>query len=273
MHGNPYKLCIFLLLLGLTLVQGVEYQDIEHAFDTLQTWYDPSKGVWMPSTGWWSSANCLTTLANLAEIDPSIKSRTEDLWNKSFTNAQLLNVEMTARHGARWSLAADIHPQKRSQTRASRRGNDPGFLNDFYDDEGWWALAWIRVYDLTKDLKYLDAVVEIFDDMHAAYDTTPVGGLWWYKEHSYVNATNNELHFSVAAHLANRCPSKRYSHTSIAEQAFYWLYGSGMITSSGNIKDGLLVEKMPGNTEIVWSYNQGVILSALTELARATSTN
>ena len=54
----------------------------------------------------------------------------------------------------------------------------PGFLNEFYDDELWWVLAWIRVYDVTNDEKYLDVAAEIFESSKSAWGQTPCGGLW-----------------------------------------------------------------------------------------------
>ncbi|KAK5088500.1 hypothetical protein LTR05_002719 [Lithohypha guttulata] len=149
-------------------------------------------------------------------------------------------------------------------------GQHVGFINDFYDDEGWWALAWIAVYDLNHDSKYLDQAVTIFNDLEAAWNSTPVGGLWWNKKHEYVNAITNELYFSIAAHLANRCPDDRERYINSAQAAWRWLFSSGIFTSQRNVKDGLAVGSNPGATEIVWSYNQGVVLSALTELSAAT---
>ena len=31
---------------------------LETAYNTLQQWYNASNGLWIPSTGWWNSANC-----------------------------------------------------------------------------------------------------------------------------------------------------------------------------------------------------------------------
>ena len=42
----------------------------------------------------------------------------------------------------------------------------------YYDDEGWWALAWIAVYDVTRNQTYLNTAESIFEDMKAAYGTT-----------------------------------------------------------------------------------------------------
>lgn len=53
--------------------------------------------------------------------------------------------------------------------------------HSYYDDEGWWSLAWIAAYDITGDTRYLQMAESIFSNMAAAYNTTPCGGLWWDK--------------------------------------------------------------------------------------------
>ena len=255
------------------LALAITYEDVEHTFDTLQTWYNASTGTYEDSTGWWNSAVCMTMLAKYASIDDSIKQRTDYLWDDVFTKAPQHNSEMTTSFGSAWKRqAASISvPRRHKLKKRGTAAANVGFLNGFYDDQGWWALAWIAVYDHTGGQKYLDEAITIFNDMHTAWNTTPVGGIWWDKQHSYVNAIANELHFSVAAHLANRCPQDKEKYTSMAQDAWNWLYASGMINSNNNVEDGLLAGSHPGNTKMVWSYNQGVILSALTELSRATA--
>jgi predicted alpha-1,6-mannanase (GH76 family) len=39
------------------------------------------------------------------------------------------------------------------------------FLNPYYDDEGWWALAWVKAYDVYKNVTYLQLARAIFQDM------------------------------------------------------------------------------------------------------------
>ncbi|RAL63324.1 hypothetical protein DID88_003749 [Monilinia fructigena] len=64
---------------------------------------------------------------------------------------------------------------------ASTTVNPQGFLNDFYDDEGWWALGWIQAYDVTGNSDYLTMAEDIFADMKNA-STTPCSkrgfGIW-----------------------------------------------------------------------------------------------
>jgi len=64
---------------------------------------------------------------------------------------------------------------------APTAGGFPGFINGFYDDELWWVLAWIKVYDVTGDVKYLDTAATLYEDSKNAWGTTPAackGGLW-----------------------------------------------------------------------------------------------
>ena len=151
--------------------------------DKLQTWYTQSTGLYQ-TTGWWNSANALTMLADYSLVAHTASYTT--VFSNSFQQAQKTNS---------------------------------GFLNNYYDDEGWWALAWIAAYDLTHTQQYLDMASSIFTDMSGGWDSTCGGGIWWSKDKTYKNAIANELFLSVAAHLANRvAPGRSRQLSRVGEQ-------------------------------------------------------
>jgi predicted alpha-1,6-mannanase (GH76 family) len=201
----------------------------------LQSWYDPATGLYR-TTGWWNSANAITTLADYSRITGDKEYR--NVFLNSFSAAQ--------------------HTSAR-------------FLNSFYDDEGWWALAWIDVYDLTHQPQYLQMANSIFADMAKGWDNTCSGGIWWSKDRKYKNAIANELFLSVAAHLAARTGNKQMKERYLdwAKREWLWFSRSGMINSSHQINDGLDAQ-CANNLQTTWSYNQGVILGGLSELYRQT---
>jgi predicted alpha-1,6-mannanase (GH76 family) len=202
--------------------------------DKLQSWYTQSTGLYQ-TTGWWNSANVLTMLA-----DYSLVAHT-DSYNAVFSNSF----------------------QQAQKTNS-------GFLNNYYDDEGWWALAWIAAFDLTHTQQYLDMASSIFTDMSGGWDATCGGGIWWSKDKTYKNAIANELFLSVASHLANRvAPTARASYRDWANKEWAWFQQSGMINSQNLINDGLDLSTCKNNGQNTWSYNQGVILGGLVELNRA----
>jgi predicted alpha-1,6-mannanase (GH76 family) len=196
----------------------------------LQQWYAPETGQWT-STGWWNSANALTVVIDYSRI----------------THANDLSSVLTQ------SFQQHLHPN---------------FLNDYYDDEGWWALAWIDAYDLTRDPKYLSMANTIFDDMSKGWDDTCGGGIWWSKDRNYKNAIANELFLSVAAHLANRAanPADKARYQTWAEREWTWFQNSSMIRADYQINDGL-DKNCKNNNKTVWTYNQGVILGGLSEFS------
>jgi predicted alpha-1,6-mannanase (GH76 family) len=150
----------------------------------------------------------------------------------------------------------------------------PGFLNRYYDDEGWWALAWIDAYDLTGQARYLTMGRSIFADMSGGWDNTCGGGIWWSKDRTYKNAIANELFFSVAAHLAARAatPAARAAYEQWAAKEWAWFRQSGMINNQGLVNDGLTIDKSSGactnNGKTTWTYNQGVLIGALAEWSK-----
>ena len=137
-----------------------------------RTGYDPTGGLYL-TTGWWNSANAITALANYSRVSGSHE------YLPVFANT--LSAAQSGPQGA------------------------TGFLNKYYDDEGWWALAWIDIFDLTGDTHYLQTASEIFQDMQRGWDASTCGGsILWSKDKSNKNAIENELFLVVAASLPNR---------------------------------------------------------------------
>lgn len=206
--------------------------DATKAAEALDRFYDGGTGLFS-TAGWWNSANAITVLADF------------------------MVATKTTTYEAR--LASTFTKNK-----------GKSFLNDYYDDEGWWALAWIRAYDLTANADYLAMAKAIFADMKGGWDATCNGGIWWSKARTYKNAIANELFLKVAASLHNRTPGDAGagSYLDWAKREWAWFSGSGMINPKDLVNDGLASCKNNGGQ--TWTYNQGVVLGGLVELAKAT---
>lgn len=158
-----------------------------------------------------------------------------------------------------------------SSSERNSHGKFPNFLNEYWDDEGWWALAWAGAYELTQEARYLEMADRIFVDMTKGWDDACGGGIWWRKDKRYKNAIANELFLSVAATLANltKDPHQRASYLDWAQRAWRWFAASGMINPENLVNDGLDAA-CQNNHRNTWTYNQGVILGGLSALAKQT---
>jgi len=198
----------------------------------LQRWYDQSTGQWT-STGWWNAANALTAVIRYSKL-----------------------------------TGDSSHDGCIAVTFAAAQRQHAGFINDYYDDNGWWALAWVAAFDLTRDGRYLDAARTIFAHNTGGWDQNCRGGLWWNTTKNYKNAITNELFLTLAALLHQRTPGDR-SYLTWAERAWEWFSASGLIGPSGLINDGL-TPACANNGGTTWTYNQGVILGGLAALSEIT---
>lgn len=255
-RGLLVGFCLTATLFGNAQEQASSSQDahqrVELGVQALQQWYVPKMGLYR-TTGWWNSANAITVLTDSMRVTGSKKY--VGVLANTYKQAQV-----------------EIPKEQRTDPKKELTGF-PGFLNKYYDDEGWWALAWIDAYDLTQDQRYLTMARSIFDDMAASWDDTCNGGIWWSKDKKYKNAIANELFFSVAAHLASRVYSADgQKYADWASREWKWFYASGMINGDHLVNDGLTLDAGTGkcinNKKTVWTYNQGVLIGALTEWSR-----
>lgn len=240
------------------------------AAGALQGWYNVPEGLWN-TTNWWNGANCLTVLADYGTQDkPSLDIPA--IIANTFTNAQ--KIQADAQKSIMPSgLVQSRYTLVKVNTKSLATDTFPNFINDYYDDEGWWGLGLVRSWDLTKDPAYLNMAESIFEDMKGGGDDVCKGGIWWSKDKNYKNAIANELYLSLAASLANRVPAKKSYYQDIATNQWTWFKGTGMINENNTINDGLDIGSdgvCTNNNKVAWSYNQGVVLGGLVELSKAT---
>ena len=100
--------------------------------------------------------------------------------------------------------------------------------------------------------------------MTGGWDSTCGGGLWWSTGRTYKNAIANELFLTVAAELHNRTPGDTVDE-GWARREWAWFSGTGMLTRSGLVIDGLN-QCQPLLKSPTWTYNQGVLIGGLIAL-------
>jgi predicted alpha-1,6-mannanase (GH76 family) len=214
--------------------QSEQANRVRIAAQELTSSYDPATGLFR-GTGWWNSANGITALANASR---ELKTNEFD---SIFTNT----FDVAQHHSG-------------------------GFLNEFYDDEGWWALAWLDVYSLRGGNAYLQMSKSIFADMTGGWSDSCGGGIWWKKNEHYKNAIANELFLSVAVRLALLSHGKaRADYLLWAKKEERWFLSSGMINADSLVNDGLDAS-CHNNGKTAWTYNQGVLLTGLAGFSKLT---
>ena len=231
---------------------------------------------------WWNSANAITAVIGYMSVTGD-RSYLKSVIENTFTKAPGVHRPITT-----WASLA-------RSPGALRRASYPGFINGFYDDEGWWALAWIDAYDLTGEERYLAAAEDIFLDMTGGWDDVWHGGIYWGKHNGqpdragaaavpagwhgpYKNAIANELFISVAAALALRRRRDGEDHADClgwARRGWAWFSspppdGVAMINAAGLVNDSPNGSGLNNNTASIWSYNQGVLLRGLCDLTELT---
>lgn len=143
--------------------------------------------------------------------------------------------------------------------------NKNTFLNDYYDDMEWNALALLRVYKATNETKYKDAVLEIWEDIKGGWNDHAGGGICWVKGHYYSkNACSNGPACILAARLYQEFGDEKNKEWAL--KIYNWEK-----TTLFNSNNGMVYDHIDGETgeikkDWVFTYNQGTFIGSAVEL-------
>lgn len=231
---------------------------INISIKTLQNfWWDEDKGSWNggsidPDRGldsgmidWWNAGNTVEVLANSIKILPEAFKEINHTLYRMF-----------------------------------EKQNISGIIDSkSYDDSGWIALSWLRVYEETGNVNFLERSKLLYQEILTAWDDVCGGGLYWAGDEEgggfrYKNAVTNELFIMLSLRLKDNTndESEKLFYKNWAFKAWKWFRNSGMLVPHGNgywIVDGLNNNCTPAGD--YWSYNQGIILGGIGKLYEETS--
>jgi len=202
--------------------------------------YDVAQGRWAPDVAWWTSGVALQAILDY-------------MW-KTGSREYMAQAEHIV---ALQSKPLPWYPQGNGSFRA-----------DSTDDTGWWALAMVRMFDLTGNMTYLNYTILDEEFMHTYWSTSYCdGGIFVdISQKTYKNAIANQLYMAVAASLHNRLGANDTKYLDRAVATWNWIKGSGMINGDNLINDGLARDANGtcyNNKLPIWTYNQGVVLGGL----------
>ncbi|QIK53169.1 glycoside hydrolase family 76 protein [Dysgonomonas sp. HDW5B] len=146
--------------------------------------------------------------------------------------------------------------------------NGNTYYNDFYDDMEWNALTMLRLYDITKDEKYLTTVKQLWADIETGWNDKAGGGIAWVKYQLYSkNACSNGPAAIIAARLYQL--TKEESYKQWALDIYDWEKNTLYNQSTGAVYDNI-----NGDTGVIadfsLTYNQGTFIGAAVELYKIT---
>jgi hypothetical protein len=150
-------------------------------------WFERGNGLWRnPKAGylyWWQSANMLSAISDLAMLNPDVKASYSYVWDDVYRNAPKNNpmpVKVKRSDGT-WGKNYTF-PSPLEVKRGRSKRAEVGFRGRFYDDEGWWGLAFVAALDVTGRREYLDEAIGIWYDMKDGWNKHHCGGIPWNKD-------------------------------------------------------------------------------------------
>ncbi|MDQ5922264.1 MAG: hypothetical protein QG673_2323 [Pseudomonadota bacterium] len=241
---KKYTLLFIMLMLFITRVFSLDIARNFHAgIAQLMQFYDSKIALWQDS-------NCIKS--------GSCKGHGFWYWantERIIADYQLLTGEST---------------NEQAMYQTMQRNREDIINVAYFDDEGWWALAFVAAYRATHNIDYLYTAEDIVNDItqRGAQHVCGNGGVYWSAKKTQVGSIANELYIRINANLYMITHDKRYKRN--ANAAWDWFKNSGLISSDFIVADHYSVKDGKCGEMIKWhfTYTNGVLLGVLADLAQ-----
>jgi predicted alpha-1,6-mannanase (GH76 family) len=172
--------------------------------------------------------------------------------------------------GYQRTKVTDYTAKMQQLQQGTKKKNGNTYLNTYYDDMAWHALANLRAFQVTQDPSYKATATLLWADLKTGWNTNQGGGIAWRKNQlDYKNTPANAPVAILAARLYQL--DRNPDDLAWAQKIYDWQKKNLVDATSGTVWDGLN-RQGDGQVDKDWrfSYNQGVFLGAGLELYRAT---
>ncbi len=148
--------------------------------------------------------------------------------------------------------------------------NSNTFINYYYDDMEWMALACLRAFKATNDAQYKDVAQLLWADIKGGWSSDLGGGIWWRKDNPSKNAPSNLPAAILAARLYREFNNA--DDLEWAKKIYNWQKDVLYEPNSGWVYDNI---DAAGNKNTSWkfTYNQGTFIGAALELYLITNSS
>jgi len=146
-----------------------------------------------------------------------------------------------------------------------RAGNRNSFYNDYYDDMEWNAISMLRAYQATKDIRYKEAALQVWEWIKEGWNSNAGGGIAWAKDWDYSkNACSNGPACILAARLYQEFGDEE--NKTWATKIYNWEKSVLFNNNTGAVYDN--INSNTGYIEKNWifTYNQGTFIGSAVEL-------
>ncbi len=150
-----------------------------------------------------------------------------------------------------------------------RRFNGSTFINEFYDDMEWNALAMLRTFNSVGDERFKHAVLDLWADIKGGWNNQAEGGIAWKKDQPYSkNAVSNAPASILSSRLYQQFGDVKDKEW--AEKLYNWEKETLFDTTTGAIYDHVDARTGLVKKDWIFTYNQGTFIGAAVELYNIT---